>query len=58
VQRLLAAHGDDTAAMVFDRKLNPQQHSEGVLRTMMLSLRYWASGSGVDFRAPVKKHAP
>ena len=32
IQRLVDRHGDDTAAMFRDRKLNPMQQSEGDLR--------------------------
>lgn len=55
VGRLLAAHGDDVAAMLKDRKLNSMQHSEGVLRALIESYRYWKEGSGVDFRVPHKR---
>lgn len=55
VGRLLAAHGDDIAAMARDRKLNAMQHSEGVLRALVESYKHWKEGSGVDFRVPHKR---
>lgn len=55
VERLLAVHGDDVAAMARDTKLNAMQHSEGQLRAMIASFRHWAPGSGVDFRVPNKR---
>ena len=55
VGRLLAAHGEDVAAMQHDRKLNPMQHSQGVLKAMIESFRFWKEGSGVDFRVPNKR---
>ncbi|PRW59920.1 Nucleolar 16 [Chlorella sorokiniana] len=55
VGRLLEAHGDDVAAMQHDRKLNPMQHSQGVLKALIESFRYWKEGSGVDFRVPNKR---
>lgn len=41
-------------AMMMDRRLNPMQHSEGALKQLIESFQYWKSGSGVDFRVPVK----
>lgn len=55
VGRLLAAHGDDIAAMARDRKLNSMQHPEGVLRALVESYQHWKEGSGVDFRVPHKR---
>lgn len=54
VGRLVAAHGDDVHAMARDLKLNSMQHSEGALRALLESFRYWKEGSGVDFRVPHK----
>lgn len=54
IERLLAAHGSNVAAMVRDRKLNTMQHSEGVLQSMIESCDYWRGKTGVDFRAPIK----
>lgn len=54
VGRLVAAHGDDVAAMARDRKLNSMQHSQGVLRALLESYRHWGEGAGVDFRVPRK----
>lgn len=54
VSRLLARHGEDTRAMMMDRKLNPMQHSEGALRKLIDSYRHWSANSGVDFRVPIK----
>lgn len=55
VGRLVAAHGDDVAAMQRDRKLNSMQHSLGVLGALLESFAYWKEGSGVDFRVPNKR---
>lgn len=55
VGRLIERHGDDVAAMQHDRKLNPMQHSQGVLRQLVESYRHWGPGAGVDFRAPHKR---
>lgn len=57
VQRLLEAHGDDVAAMSRDRRLNPMQHSRGVLEGMIAAFEHWKEGSGVDFRVPTKRLA-
>ncbi|KFM23285.1 Nucleolar protein 16 [Auxenochlorella protothecoides] len=54
VARLVAAHGDDTRAMMMDLKLNPMQHSEGVLQKLIASYKHWGPGAGVEFRVPVK----
>ncbi|KAG7669887.1 hypothetical protein Ndes2526A_g06189 [Nannochloris sp. 'desiccata'] len=54
IERLLAAHGSNVAAMVRDRKLNAMQHSEGVLQSLIESCDYWRGNTGVDFRAPIK----
>lgn len=54
VARLIVAHGDDTRAMMMDRKLNPMQHSEGALHKLIASYRHWGPGAGVEFRVPVK----
>ena len=42
--------------MKMDRKLNPMQHSEGVLKQLVESFHHWKPGSGVDFRVPVKSN--
>jgi hypothetical protein len=55
VGRLLAAHGEDIHAMFHDRKLNPMQHSKGVLKALIESYHHWKEGSGVDFRVPHKR---
>lgn len=54
IERLLAAHGSNIAAMFKDRKLNAMQHSEGVLQSLIESCDYWRGKTGVDFRAPIK----
>ena len=55
VGRLVAAHGEDVQAMFHDRKLNPMQHSQGVLTALIESFHHWKEGSGVDFRVPHKR---
>ncbi len=55
VQRLIGRHGEDVAAMQHDRKLNPMQHSQGVLRQLIASYHHWGEGAGVDFRVPNKR---
>eukprot|EP00854_Cymbomonas_tetramitiformis_P006115 gene6116-7339_t len=57
MKKLVDKHGDDPRAMARDRKLNPMQHSPGVLRMMIAS--YTAHESMVaagkqNFRAPIK----
>lgn len=54
VGKLLEKYGEDTKRMQLDRKLNPMQHAESVLRKMIRSFRYWKPDAGVDFRAPQK----
>lgn len=54
VARLVAAHGDDVAAMVRDRKLNAMQHSTGQLQALIQGCEYWEGKTGVDFRVPNK----
>ncbi len=56
VEKLIAAHGSDTRAMMIDKRLNKMQHSEGVLKSMMASHAFWKEGSGVDFRVPTKSN--
>jgi nucleolar protein 16 len=57
VQRLLEAHGQDVGAMSRDRRLNPMQHSRGVLEGMIAACEHWKEDGGVDFRVPTKKLA-
>jgi nucleolar protein 16 len=55
VARLAAAHGEDVGAMAMDRRLNPMQHSRGVLERLIAAVAYWEEGSGVDFRVPTTR---
>ena len=52
IGKLIAKYGDDLRAMVMDHKLNTMQHSEGVLRKMVASFRYWKPEAPTSFRAP------
>lgn len=52
IGKLIAKHGDDLRAMVMDHKLNTMQHSEGVLRKLVASFRYWKPEAPTSFRAP------
>jgi hypothetical protein len=54
IERLLAVHGSNVAAMSRDRKLNAMQHTEGQLQALIESCDYWKGKTGVDFRAPIK----
>lgn len=54
VAELQKVHGDDVAAMMMDHKRNKMQLSAGALKELIRACEYWAPGSGVDFRVPVK----
>ncbi len=54
IAELQKAHGDDVAAMMMDHKRNRMQLSAGALKELIRACEYWAPGSGVDFRVPIK----
>lgn len=57
MKKLVDKHGDDAHAMARDRKLNPMQHSPGVLRMMIVSYNAhesMVSAGRQNFRAPIK----
>ncbi|WPT14129.1 hypothetical protein PSENEW3_00000260 [Picochlorum sp. SENEW3] len=54
IAELQKVHGDDVAAMMMDHKRNKMQLSAGALKELIRACEYWAPGSGVDFRVPVK----
>jgi hypothetical protein len=55
VAELQKAHGDDIRSMMLDHRRNKMQMSMATLTELIRACDYWPSGSGVDFRVPVKR---